>query len=252
MQRYFIELAYKGTCFCGWQLQPNGNTVQGELERVMTLLLREPVRLTGAGRTDSGVHASFFAAHFDASNEELHKDVAFLYKLNQLIHKEIAVFRIYPVDAAAHARFDAVSRTYQYLIARAKNPFTVDLAYHLYRPLDVEAMNAAAQILPEYTDFTSFSKLHGNAVTNLCKVTEAYWDENEASGELTFTITANRFLRNMVRAVVGTMLEIGLGKRAPEDIRQVIEAKERNAAGTSAPPQGLCLTDIVYPWKTRP
>jgi tRNA pseudouridine38-40 synthase len=251
VHRYFIELAYKGTHFCGWQLQPNGITVQGELERVMTLLLREPVRLTGAGRTDSGVHASCFVAHFDASSEELHKDVTLLYKLNQLISSDISVYRIYPVASDAHARFDAVSRTYQYRIAKVKNPFTIELAYHLYRPLDMEAMNTAAKILPEYTDFTSFSKLHGNAVTNLCRLTEAYWAENVQSKELTFTITANRFLRNMVRAVVGTMLEIGLGKRLPEDIRQIIEAKDRSAAGTSAPPQGLYLTNIVYPCKTR-
>jgi tRNA pseudouridine38-40 synthase len=249
--RYFIELAYKGTRFCGWQLQPNGNTIQGELERVMALLLREPIRLTGAGRTDSGVHASYFVAHFDASSDELHKDAVLLYKLNQLIHKDIAISRIYPVAPDAHARFDAVSRTYQYRIARVKNPFTVDLAYHLYRPLDVASMNVAAKMLPEYTDFTSFSKLHGNAATNLCTLSEAYWMEDVKNKELRFNITANRFLRNMVRAVVGTMLEIGLGKRTPDDMRQVIEAQDRHAAGTSVPPQGLYLTNIVYPWNTR-
>lgn len=227
-------------------MQPDGPTVQEELERAVGTLLREPTRLTGAGRTDSGVHASFFVAHFDAARGDLHEDAQFINKINRLTPKEIAVYRIISVPADAHARFDAVSRTYRYRIATRKNPFTTDLAYHFYRPLDVDKMNEAAAILPEYKDFTSFSKLHGNAKTNLCDILYARWTEDKAAGELCFEIAANRFLRNMVRAIVGTMIEIGLGKCVPEDIRQIILSKNRGAAGTSVPPQGLYLTGIEY------
>lgn len=246
MSRYFIELAYKGTPFCGWQLQPNGATVQEELEQALGKLLREPVRLTGAGRTDAGVHALHYVAHFDASRNDLHTDVLLINKMNGITPREIVVYRIVSVSSAAHARFDAVSRTYCYRIATGKNPFTADSAYHFYRPLDVKKMNEAAAILPEYTDFTSFSKLHGNAKTNLCEILEANWTD-DGNGELRFVITANRFLRNMVRAIVGTMIDIGLGKYPPADIRKVILAKDRSVAGTSAPPQGLYLTKIEYP-----
>jgi len=248
MPRYFIELAYKGTPFCGWQLQPNGVTVQGELEKALTMILREPVRLTGAGRTDSGVHALHYMAHFDTSQNDLDKDDSLIVKLNGLLPREIAVYRIIAVPLDVHARFDAVSRTYCYRIAMKKNPFTVDLAYHFYRPLDMEKMNEAAEILLEYNDFTSFSKLHGNAATNLCAISHSRWTD-KYSGELRFEITANRFLRNMVRAIVGTMMDVGLGKYPPENIRDVILKKDRAAAGTSAPPQGLYLVKIEYPEK---
>ncbi len=247
MSRYFIELGYKGTPFCGWQLQPNGPTVQEELERVLGILLQEPIRLTGAGRTDTGVHASYFVAHFDAVRSDLHVDTQFVRKINGLTPKEIAICRILLVPPDAHARFDAISRTYHYRIATCKNPFTADLAYHFYRPLDVGKMNEAAAILSEYTDFTSFSKLHGNAKTNLCDIHHARWEDDSVNGEIRFEITANRFLRNMVRAIVGTMIEVGLGKYPPEGIRQVILSKERGVAGTSVPPQGLYLVNIKYP-----
>ena len=246
MSRYFIELAFKGAPFCGWQLQPNGITVQGELERALGLLLRDPVRLTGAGRTDTGVHALHYVAHFDAEKSDLHTDTSFINKINGMIPREIVVYRMVAVPPDAHARFDAVSRTYHYTIATKKNPFTIDLAYHFYRPLDVEKMNEAASILPEYNDFTSFSKLHGNAKTNLCDVSKAKWF-NDHDGGLRFEITANRFLRNMVRAIVGTMIDIGLGKYPPSDIRRIILEKNRGAAGSSAPPQGLYLAKIEYP-----
>jgi tRNA pseudouridine38-40 synthase len=245
--RYFIILAYKGTSFCGWQIQPNGPTVQDEMERALAVLLQEPIRLTGAGRTDAGVHASFFAAHFDSVKDRLHTDMLLIHKLNLLTPKEIAVSRIVSVPPGTHARFDAVSRTYHYRIATKKNPFTSDLAYHFYRSLDIDKMNEAANILFEYSDFTSFSKLHGNAKTNLCRIIRAYWSNDPASGELCFVITANRFLRNMVRAIAGTMIEIGLGKYPPKDIRQIIESRDRGAAGASVPPQGLYLTAIEYP-----
>ena len=220
--------------------------MQGELERALGLLLREPVRLTGAGRTDTGVHALHFVAHFDASRNDLHTDSSLIAKLNGMIPREIAVYRIISVAPDAHARFDALSRTYFYKIATKKNPFTVDGAYHFYRPLDVVKMNEAASILPEYKDFTSFSKLHGQAKTNLCDIHRAQWID-EGNGELRFEIAANRFLRNMVRAIVGTMIEIGLGKYPPDDIRKIILEKNRGAAGMSVPPQGLYLARIEYP-----
>ena len=249
MFRYFIELAYKGTPFCGWQLQPDRPTVQGELEQALGILLCEPVRLTGAGRTDTGVHALYFVAHFDTERDHLHTDALLIKKLNGLISREIVVYRIISVPPDAHARFDAVSRTYYFRIATKKNPFTIDLAYHFDRPLDIAKMNEAATILQEYKDFTSFSKLHGNAVTNLCDIMQAYWMDDSGNNELKFVITANRFLRNMVRAIVGTMIEIGLGKCTPDDIRRIIMAKDRGEAGTSAPPQGLYLAGIEYPEK---
>ena len=220
--------------------------MQGELERALGLLLSEPVRLTGAGRTDAGVHALYFVAHFDAERDDLHTDTLLISKMNGMIPREIVICRIVAVPPDAHARFDAVSRTYHYKIATKKNPFTIDLAYHFYRPLDVVKMNEAAAILPEYKDFTSFSKLYGNAKTNLCDVFHAQWHDDR-NGELRFEITANRFLRNMVRAIVGTMIEIGLGKYPPADIRKIILEKNRGAAGSSAPPQGLYLAGIEYP-----
>ena len=215
----------------------------------MGILLREPVRITGAGRTDAGVHALYYVAHFEATRDDLHTDTIFIKKINGLLPREIVVYRIVSVLPDTNARFNAVSRTYYYRLATKKNPFTIDLAYHFYRPLDVAKMNEAAAILQEYNDFTSFSKLHSDAKTNLCNVMQAYWTEDSENGELKFVITANRFLRNMVRAIVGTMIEIGLGKCTPDDIRTIIMAKDRNAAGTSAPPQGLYLAGIEYPGK---
>ena len=244
--RYFIELAYKGTPFCGWQFQPNGPTVQEEVERALEMLLRNPVRLIGAGRTDSGVHALYFVAHFDALRDDLHTDASIIDKLNGILPREIVVYRIMIVPPDAHARFNAVSRTYHYRIATKKNPFTMDGAFHFYRLLDMEKMNEAAAILPEYEDFTSFSKLHTDAKTNLCNILHAQWFD-DCNGELRFEITANRFLRNMVRAIVGTMIDIGLGKYPPDDIRRIILEKNREAAGASAPPQGLYLVKIEYP-----
>ena len=244
--RYFIELSYKGTPFCGWQFQPNVVTVQGELEKALGMLLREPVRIVGAGRTDSGVHALNYVAHFDTLQDGLDADVSLIKQLNGVMPREIAVYRIIAVPSDAHARFDAISRTYYYRIATEKNPFTIDLAYHYYRPLDMEKMNEAAAILPEYNDFTSFSKLHSNAVSNLCDVSSALWT-NKYSGELRFIITANRFLRNMVRAIVGTMMDIGLGKFPPDDIRKIILKQNRAVAGISVPSQGLYLAKIKYP-----
>ena len=246
MSRYFIELAYKGTFFYGWQLQPNKPTVQGDIESALEMVLREPVRLTGAGRTDTGVHAIHFVAHFDATRDNLNVDTSLIGKLNGILTREIAIHRIIAVPPDAHARFDAISRTYHYKIANKKNPFRNDLAYHLYRPLNIEKMNEAAAMLPEYNDFTSFSKLHGNAKTNMCNLISAVWYDDR-KGELRFEITANRFLRNMVRAIVGTMIEIGLEKYPPDELRNIILKKDRAVAGMSVPPQGLYLAKIEYP-----
>ena len=218
------------------------------MERALEMVLREPVRCTGAGRTDTGVHAHYFVAHFDASRDDLHTDTSLIGKLNGIIPREISVYRIISVPPNAHARFDAVLRAYHYRIATRKNPFTIDGAYHFYRPLDMEKMNEAAAILQEYKDFTSFSKLHNDAKTNLCDIIHAQWFD-DCDGELRFEITANRFLRNMVRAIVGTMIDIGLGKYPPAGIRKIILEKDRAAAGTSAPPQGLYLVKIEYPEK---
>ena len=246
INRYFIELVYKGTPFCGWQWQPNGRSVQEELERAFGILLREPVRLTGAGRTDAGVHALYYVAHFDASRDDLHTDISLINKLNGIIPREIAVYRIYAVPSHTNARYNAVLRTYHYRIATRKNPFTMDRAFHFYRPLNVDKMNEAAAILLEYDDFASFRKLPTDAKTTLCHVTNAQWIDDH-NGELLFMITANRFLRNMVRAIVGTMIDIGVGKYPPEDMRRIILEKDRGMAGASAPPQGLYLAKIEYP-----
>lgn len=243
-QRYFIELAYKGTRFHGWQIQPNGISVQECLEKALSTILRETIAVTGAGRTDTGVHASYFVAHFEANDDRLdHPD--FAHKLNRFLKEDISIFNIEKVSPLAHARFDAISRTYQYHINLFKDPFTVETSWHFYRQPDVEAMNRAAQILFDYTDFTSFSKLHTDVKTNNCKIMQAEWTQQ--GSKLIFTIKADRFLRNMVRAIVGTLLEVGIGKMSLNDFRKVIEQKDRGAAGLSVPAHGLFLTGIVYP-----
>ncbi len=244
IQRYFIQIRYKGTRYHGWQIQPNAITVQEVVEKALTTLLRESIAVTGAGRTDTGVHASFFMAHFDSSNRELDNN-DFLYKLNGILPVDIAVHSILNVPDNAHARFDAVSRTYKYYISREKNPFREDTAYRYLRPLDVEKMNEAAQILFDYNDFSSFSKLHTQVKTHRCKILEAKWEKENT--KLVFTIKADRFLRNMVRAIVGTLLEVGKGKMDDKDFRKIIEAKDRGKAGTSVPAYGLFLVDIAYP-----
>ncbi len=244
MYRYFIELAYDGTPFCGWQIQPDSPSVQESLNRGGSLILRESVEFVGAGRTDTGVHASFYVAHFDMEHplsdcEELVR------KLNSILPKEIAIFKIYPVPESMHARFSAISRTYRYRLAKGKNPFRERYTYSIHPLPDIEAMNSAAKILFEYSDFTSFSKLHTDVKTNNCKIMEAHWEESEE--ELIFTIKADRFLRNMVRAIVGTLIDVGQGKMSEEEFRAIIEAKDRCMAGTSVPGNALFLCDIEYP-----
>lgn len=244
MIRYFIELAYNGSKFHGWQIQPGAPTVQEELNRALTTLLREEINVVGAGRTDTGVHASFYVAHFDIERELSDPDQT-AYKLNRLTGKDIAISRIYAVSPEKHARFSAISRTYKYFIDKQKDPFTYEFAWKVFPLPDIRLMNKACEILFEYTDFTSFSKLHTDAKTNNCTILEAYWEDT--GKQLVFTIKANRFLRNMVRAIVGTLMEIGQGKQTSENLRQIIESKNRCNAGTSVPGHALFLWNIEYP-----
>ncbi|WP_419869824.1 tRNA pseudouridine(38-40) synthase TruA [Chryseobacterium sp. CT-SW4] len=240
--RYFIEFSYCGKNYFGYQIQPKDNSVQEELEKALSTILREKIKTTGAGRTDTGVHAKKIFAHFDT--EQLVDD-QLTHRLNSFLPPDISIKRIFPVKEDFHARFDATYRTYEYYISLEKNPFTIDSAWqHWKRPLDIHAMNEACKILFEYEDFTSFAKLKSDNKTNICKIFKAEWEQH--GSELKFTVSANRFLRNMVRAIVGTMVEIGAGKIQPEDLRKVIENKNRNSAGTSAPAQGLFLVDVGY------
>lgn len=249
MSRYFIYLGYNGKHFCGWQVQPNGWSVQQAMEEALATLLRKPVAVTGAGRTDAGVHARLMVAHFD--REVPLADPAFLVeKLNRLLPKDIAVYRIVPVIPEAHARFDAVSRTYQYYLTTLKDPFNYELVYRIHTSLDFEAMNEACRVLFEYRDFTSFSKLHTDIKTNNCRIYQAGWTKEK--DVWVFTVQADRFLRNMVRAIVGTLLEVGRGKLSVDGFRQVIEAKDRGQAGTSVPGHALFLVDIAYPAELFP
>jgi tRNA pseudouridine38-40 synthase len=242
-KRYFIWLSYNGTGYHGWQIQPNGISVQEKLQDAVSLLLRIPTDIIGAGRTDAGVHARKMVAHFDA--EEIQNTDLFLKRLNSVLPDDISVKHIQAVKKDAHARFDAISRTYEYWIITEKNPFYTDWAARVQSPLDFEAMNRASVALTEYKDFTSFSKLHTDVKTNDCTVTHAKWQQQ--GDKWIFTITANRFLRNMVRAIVGTLLKVGSGKLSEQDFRTIIEAKDRSKAGTSAYAKGLYLSKIVYP-----
>lgn len=243
-QRYFIELAYNGTRFHGWQVQPNAKSVQETLEYTLSTICHETIAVTGAGRTDTGVHAAYFIAHFDSEKENLdHPD--FMRRLNSFLNADVAVFRLTKVEAAAHARFDAVSRTYHYFINQQKDPFLQDTSWYYSGSLNVDKMSEACGALLGQHDFTSFSKLHTDVKTNMCVVHEARWMRSEH--RLTFIIRADRFLRNMVRAIVGTMVLIGQSKISPDEFRQIIELRDRGAAGASAPPEGLFLMDIEYP-----
>jgi tRNA pseudouridine38-40 synthase len=244
MQRYFTELSYKGTHYHGWQIQPNAVSVQEALEKAFSLILRSPIKITGAGRTDTGVHAEFYTAHFEYG-EAIGNIQQLIFRLNRILPKDIAIYQIYPVPNDMHARFSAVSRTYRYQIARKKLPFVSDYSYYVYGRLDLAAMQKASDIILKYKDFTSFSKSHTDTQNNLCEIYAAGF--KELNGLLLYEISANRFLRNMVRAVVGTLIEIGQAKISPEQIGTIIEEKNRSAAGKSVPGKGLFLTDIQYP-----
>lgn len=245
MRRYFIYLAYDGTNYHGWQIQPNGASVQEMLNKALATFLRdENIEVVGAGRTDAGVHARLMVAHFDVDRELDCESVTD--KLNRILPPDISVYCVKPVKSEAHARFDATYRTYKYYITTKKNPFGRQYSWRVFQKLDFNMMNEAAQTLFDYIDFTSFSKLHTDVKTNNCKIMHAQWTQC-GEDEWVFTIQADRFLRNMVRAVVGTLVEVGKGKLSVEDFRKVIEEKNRCSAGTSVPGNALFLVDVGYP-----
>ncbi len=241
--RYFIQFSYFGKAYHGWQKQPNAITVQETLESALSTLLRHPVEVVGAGRTDAGVHAKEMFAHFDVGIIDDTEDL--IHRLNSLLPEDIAVQDIYPVKMDAHARFDAVERTYEYWVIQEKNPFYWDQAHFVKHPLNIDAMNKAASLLLQHTDFESFSKSNSDVKTFICDVRAAQWKRQE--NKWVFTISADRFLRNMVRAVVGTLLDVGMGKMQPEHINEIIASKSRGEAGVSVPAKGLYLTKVIYP-----
>jgi tRNA pseudouridine38-40 synthase len=242
-KRYFIELAYNGSAYHGWQRQPNAISVQQILEEAISMLKRENVSLVGAGRTDTGVHARQMFAHFDVA-EEIINPQELIFLLNGFLKHDIAIKSIRRVHPSAHARFDATARDYEYHISTAKDPFNAPLHYYLKNSPDIELMNQAAKILLLHEDFQCFSRSNTDVKTFLCNIKNARWQQEGSS--LIFFISANRFLRNMVRAIVGTLLEVGYKKREVKDIENVIIKKERGEAGFSAPAHGLYLSRIEY------
>ncbi|OXB00296.1 tRNA pseudouridine(38-40) synthase TruA [Flavobacterium plurextorum] len=240
--RYFIQFAYNGTHYHGWQIQPNASSVQETLNKALSVLLNSPIILMGAGRTDTGVHAEEMYAHFDYDSDIDSKTL--VHKLNSYLPKDIAIFNLIKVHDDAHCRFDATKRTYEYHINTFKNPFLQDLSWYFNQKLDVALMNEAAKILLQHTDFQCFSKVHTDVNTFDCTIFEAYWKVE--NNKLIFTISANRFLRNMVRAIVGTLVNIGLQKITLADLENIIASKNREKAGFSVPAHGLYLTKIYY------
>jgi len=244
--RYFLHLAYNGKNYHGWQIQNNAITVQKVLNETLSLFFRTEILLTGAGRTDTGVHAKDFYAHFDlVSPLEINYIPFIVHKLNGFLKQDIAIYNIIPVEENAHARFDAISRTYHYYIGIKKDVFNFDYYYNIYGELDIDAMNNATKVLFDYIDFSCFSKSNTQTKTNNCRIIDAYWEYKDE--KLVFSITADRFLRNMVRAIVGTLLEIGFHKINQEDFKKIIENKNRSDAGYSVPAKALFLTKIIYP-----
>ena len=244
MKRYFVYFSYDGTAYHGWQIQPNGNSVQAELQRCLSTLLREEISVTGAGRTDAGVHARQMVAHFDT--EQVIDGPQLAYKLNRILPQDIAVTAVKQVSDDLHARFSAVSRTYHYYIHIQKDPFLRNTSCELHYALDFERMNEAAAKLLTYSDFGAFCKSHADVKTTLCQVTCARWVQ-QSSYSWYFEITANRFLRNMVRAVVGTLIDVGRGRLSIDDFCRIIEGKKRTDAGESMPAHALFLENVEYP-----
>tara|TARA_B100000767_G_scaffold32986_1_gene28160 strand:+ start:1179 stop:1958 length:780 start_codon:yes stop_codon:yes gene_type:complete len=242
LMRFFIELSYKGTNYHGWQVQPNANSVQAEINKALSIILNAKIEVVGAGRTDAGVHAKQMFAHFDY-NAEFDFNTTII-KLNSFLANDIAARSFFKVRDVASSRFDALSRIYQYNIIQKKNPFNT-CAYFIHKPLDVNRMNLACNYLLGKQDFTSFSKSNTQTFTNNCNVMIATWEWND--GVLVFTIASDRFLRNMVRAIVGTLLEVGVGKIKPEDVKEIISQKNRCKAGASVPASALFLNKIEYP-----
>ncbi len=249
-QRYFIELSYDGTNYHGWQIQPNAVTVQEVLNKSLSVILREPIETVGCGRTDTGVHATEFFAHFDVEESMDHgpwtmdKAENLIRSLNGILPRDIAVKKIFAVTENAHARFDATRRSYEYHIHFNKDPFKNGYSWELRDRPDIELMNEAAAIIMEHTDFSCFSKSNTQVKTNICKISRAEWVIKDDA--LVFHISADRFLRNMVRAIVGTLMMVGKHEIKPEDVRAIIESKNRSKAGTSVPACGLYLTEVKY------
>lgn len=248
MPRYFIRISFKGTHYAGWQIQKNAVTIQEILDRSLHTILGTPVVTTGCGRTDAGVHASRFYAHFDVPSgiEDLSGTV---YRLNAVLPVDIAAHELIRVDERAHARYDAVSRTYHYLVTATRNPFLREYACFFSRPLDLDSMNAAADLLTGKGDYASFSKTKSETKTTLCHIMRAGWNQRNL---LVFSVTADRFLRGMVRAMVGTMFEVGTGRKSAETVRDILYARDRSRAGAAAPACGLFLTDVAYPYLPSP
>jgi tRNA pseudouridine38-40 synthase len=242
--RYFIEFAYHGKYYHGWQIQPNAITVQEVMNKAFTTLLGEEINLLGAGRTDTGVHAAHFVAHMDLKDPVLDTD-DLIFKANRFLQFGIRIDSIRAVDSDLHARFSAISRTYHYIITQKKSPFLDDFSWYLSREMNLDSLSKASDSLLSFNDFTSFARLHADTKTNNCVISHAAW--NREGEYLIFSIKADRFLRNMVRAIVGTLVDVGIGKIGIDDFRNIILAKDRSAAGQSAPAQGLFLTHVEYP-----
>ncbi len=243
--RYFIFISFKGTSYHGWQIQPNSVTVQKTLDEAIGTILNERITTTGAGRTDTGVHAVVFCAHFESVRQDLSTYKNLIFRLNRFLPKDISVTGISKVLPDAHARFSAVSRTYRYYISTVKDPFSEDSSWFLQGDIALDLMNKACLLLMKHSDFTSFSRLHSDVKTNLCRILSAHWEKRD--NRIVFTIRADRFLRNMVRAIVGTMVEIGRSKTSLKEFEEIILAKDRGRAGKSAPAKGLFLEGIEYP-----
>lgn len=240
--RYFIQLAYNGSAYHGWQYQPNASSVQETLNKALSVLLNTTINIMGAGRTDTGVHASQMYAHFDS--EKKLETTSLVHKLNSYLPKDIAIFDIIPVSDEAHSRFDATKRTYEYHINTTKNPFLEGLSWYYHQDLDIPLMNEAAKLLLNHTDFQCFSKVNTDVNTFDCTIFDAVWKKEK--DHLIFTISANRFLRNMVRSIVGTLVNVGLHKITLVDFENIIKSKNREKAGFSVPAHGLYLTEITY------
>ena len=245
MPRYFLQLSFNGTHYHGWQLQENAHTVQAEINRALITLLKHPTKTAGCGRTDTGVHARTFFAHFETP-ATIEDDTDFLHHLNCILPKDIAVQRLIPVEVTQHARFAATSRTYEYYLHQKKNPFLNDSSYFFPIHTDIDKMNKAAQLLLGQNDFSSFSKSRTQVNHFNCHITEAQWFQS--AEQLMFRISADRFLRSMVRTIVGTLLDVGEGKISEGDFRKIIEGKSRREAGTAVPAHGLYLVDVKYPF----
>jgi tRNA pseudouridine38-40 synthase len=242
--RYFIECAYKGTNYCGWQIQINANTVQSELEKALSILLKTKIDITGSSRTDTGVHAMQQMAHFEIE-EEITDCINLVYRMNRVLPFDISVSKIFKVADDYHSRFEATSRKYEYRISRKKNPFQKGLFYEFSGELNVNLMNEACQILFKHIDYQCFSKINTDVFTFNCTIEEARWEEH-SDGMLVFHIKANRFLRGMVRAIVGTLLEVGSGRLSLEGFEQIILSKNRKKAGRAVPAEGLFLMEVNY------